>query len=483
MSFFVYDLGFLIIVSILGSIFLYKRRKNLNREMGIFFLYRTKVGIKLIERVSKKYKKLLNSIKYAIIALGYLLMAGIIYLLSESVYSYVKYPLVAELINAPPVFPVIPYFPKIFGVESMFPPFYFTYFIIAFVVVAVVHEFAHGIYARLYKIKIKSTGFAFLGPLLAGAFVEQDEKQMGKAKKVDQMTILAAGVFANVILTIIAFLLLWFIFTINFVPGGAIFNAYSSSQINISSISDIGGIEVLNPTNQELISIINGGMPVDLTINNGEEVNLTRLSTDGEDYYFDSEKFKAGLEQGGEKILVYGDYPAINAGMQGEIIWVQDEKIGTYNDLSKVMPNYAPGQKINVKTSYKGEIFDYNLILAEDPNQNGRAIMGIGNTLSSMLKIEDRFTFFKVPLTKYNYKSGFLYFLYYLVFWVFLLNLLVAFFNMIPCLIFDGGRFFYLTVWGITKNEKIARKMYKWAGIIILASVVLLLVVWLLRKF
>ena len=142
------------------------------------------------------------------------------------------------------------------------------------------------------------------------------------------------------------------------------------------------------------------------------------------------------------------------------------------------MPNYQPGEEVLIKTRYQGEILEYKIKLAEDPSQKGRAIIGIGNTLISSINIENRFAFFREQFTDYESKSDFLYFLYYMVFWVLLLNGSVALFNMLPLLIFDGGRFFYLTVWGITKKERVARLAYKWMGILILASMILLMVVW-----
>ncbi len=480
MDFIVYDLVFLIIVGILGSIFLYKRRKNLNREMGIFLLYRTQVGVKLIERVGERYKRILGCLKYVIIVVSYLLMAGIIYLYSQSVYGYLKYPLFTELISAPPVFPVLPYFPQIFGVENLFPPFYFTYFLVAFIVVATFHEFAHGIYARLYKIKIKSTGVVFLGPLMAGAFVEQDDKQMEKAKKTDQLAILGAGVFTNLILAIISFLLWWLIFSVNFVPDGALFNVYSTSLVNISSISVFGGIQVLNPTNQELIGLIDKGIPTDLVLSD-KNINLTKLDANGPAYYFEPESLKSQLEQNTSQIVVFEDLPAINSDLKGAIVEIDGSKIQTYEDVTKIMPGYKPGDEILIKTKYNGEILEYKITLAEDSSQKGRAIIGIGNDIFSAINTENRFAFFKKEYTNYDSKSDFLYFLYYLMFWVFLLNAGVALFNMLPLLIFDGGRFFYLTIWGITKNEKLAKWAYKWVGILILASLVLLMVVWAVR--
>ena len=56
---------------------------------------------------------------------------------------YILHPEITKIIKAPPIAPLIPYFPKLFGMESFFPPFYFTYFIVALAIVAVVHELSH----------------------------------------------------------------------------------------------------------------------------------------------------------------------------------------------------------------------------------------------------------------------------------------------------------------------------------------------------
>ena len=83
-SFYVYDITFLVLFSLWVVWFLYKRRKNLKREMGIAFLYRTQLGVKFIDYIAKKYHKFLNKLKYVIISVGFVLMAGIIYLLGKS---------------------------------------------------------------------------------------------------------------------------------------------------------------------------------------------------------------------------------------------------------------------------------------------------------------------------------------------------------------------------------------------------------------
>jgi len=325
MEFIYYDLIFLFLFGIFVAVFLYKTRDKLKREMKIAFLYRTKLGIGFINYVGENYRKTLGVLKYISISVGYVLMGTVLFLMSRMVYTYVKYPQITRLIKAPPLAPVIPYFPKLFGMETFFPPFYFTYFIVSIAVVATVHEFAHGIFAKYHKIKIKSTGVAFFGPLL-GAFVEPDEKQMDKKSKSAQLSILSAGVFANIIFAGI-FLLLWAgIFYSSFVPSGAVFDLYSSSVVNISSISMINGIIVNNATNQSIIELIA----------NSENVfneNLTKIIADDRSYLVEIENLKEQLEGRDDSVELYDDLPAINAGLEGDIIKVDGTPITTYAKL------------------------------------------------------------------------------------------------------------------------------------------------------
>ena len=41
-----------------------------------------------------------------------------------------------------------------------------------------------------------------------------------------------------------------------------------------------------------------------------------------------------------------------------------------------------------------------------------------------------------------------------------MISISVALINMLPVGIFDGGRFFYLTILGLTKSEKIAKRFF-----------------------
>lgn len=465
MSFITYDLIFLGLFIVFVVLFLSTRKKNLTKQ-GIIYLYKTQLGIKFIDTFSKRFEKILRPLQYAVIVCGYFLMGTVIWYFGRSVYLYLTTPL-ANLIKAPPIAPLIPYFPKLFGLESIFPPLYFTYFIIIIGVVAISHEFSHGIFARMHGFKIHSTGFAFLGPIL-GAFVEPDEKQMNKAKKIPQLSVLAAGTFANILMTILFGLIFWLFFSSFFVAAGAKFNTYALVELNVNSITFIG-----NETIRD---------------------NLVQVSAGGKNYFAYSDALKKAINGKTKIMTVYEDSPAFKVQLKGAIIEFDGEKIESQEELSKLIQSHKEGDDVKVKTLILGDGRDSNVEEERTydvklQKKDGRTILGIGNypvSNAGIFGIVYNYTFAKIkePAVFYKSKIGeFGWFVYYLLWWMIIINLLVALFNMLPLGILDGGRFFYLTVWGITGSEKVGKKAYSLITWILLASLVLLMVRWGLRFF
>ncbi|HUC38610.1 MAG TPA: site-2 protease family protein [Candidatus Acidoferrum sp.] len=81
--------------------------------------------------------------------------------------------------------------------------------ICSFIVILTIHEFSHGILARISKIKIKSIGVLFFGVIPIGAYVEPDEKAVSKLDKEQQNRISIAGVSSNLIASIVFFALMF----------------------------------------------------------------------------------------------------------------------------------------------------------------------------------------------------------------------------------------------------------------------------------
>jgi len=487
-SFYIYDIGFLIIFSLFVGIFLYKRRHNLKRE-GIMYLYRTRVGIKFINYVGTKYKRTLTVFGFIGVITGYFLMVVMLYFLYKLVYIYLFAPDIVRAIKIPPLMPLIPYLPAAFKI-SFLPPFYFTYWIISIAVIAIFHEFAHGIIARRYNVRIHTTGFGFLGPFLA-AFVEPDEKEMQEKSKYQQLAILSAGVFTNLILAVIFFLLLSVFFVAAYAPAGYIFNDYAVQIVEVSMITMIGGKFVDDASNQGILRLIKENNLTDDFVlgSNGNNLNLIKITANGNTYYMTVDNLKIQLEQDFPHVILYGDFPAINAGLKGAIIKINDNDIKGINDLTKIMEGYNPGDEIKIVTkTTDNKILEYDIVLGEDPNQEGRAIIGTRTReISGRLlgKIFNFFNFFKEPGTNYEprFNADFVVFIYNLIWWLALINLSVAMVNMWPVAIFDGGRFFMLSVWAITGSEKFAMASFKFMTYLILGSLLLLMFGWFVAVF
>jgi len=466
-NFIAYDLAFMFLVTLAVFLFIKKRKTNLKKQ-GLMYLYYTKFGLRAINWTSKKFAPILKPLEYVSISLGYILMISILWLIGTTLYIYLKYPIM-NTIKAPPVFPLVPYFPTIFKLEAFFPPFYFTYFIIALIIVAVSHEFSHGVFARLNNIRIKSTGFAFLGPIL-GAFVEQDEKQMNRAKLKAQLAVLSAGVFANIIMTLLFGLLLWIFFVSSFSPAGVYFNAYSQKILNTSEINSINNI----PLSEFSIS------------NLSTQSEFVEISSGNKSFFADPLVLKETLSKNYPYLIVFEDAPAFRTKLTGAILSIDNKSITSHDELREAILSYKPGENITIKTFDNDKEKTYQITLAE---REGKAFLGVGVMPQTHSGIIGWFYNFvssiKNPYIYYTSNLGaFGIFIYDLLWWIVIINFFVALFNMLPLGILDGGRFFYLTIaQGITKSEKIGRVAFKaitWAiGLIFL----ILMIKWFFSLF
>ncbi len=483
MSFYIYDIGFLVLFTAFVVWFLYSRRHNLKRE-GVLYLYRTRLGVKFINYVGGRYKKTLSVLGFIGVVVGYLLMISMLYFLYLLVYIYLFRPEIVREMKIPPLMPLIPYLPEAFNV-SFLPPFYFTYWIIAIAVLAIFHEFAHGVMAKRYDVRVLTTGFGFLGPFLA-AFVEPDEKQMEKKPKYQQIAILSAGVFTNLVLAVLFFLMLSGFFVLSYVPAGAMFNTYTPGLVEIGKISAIDGKVLESASKQGILNLIEeNNLTDDLILGNGE-LKLTKVIADGKTYYTTIESLKSQLEEDVEEVGLYEDLPAINAGLRGAIIEVDGVKIKDHDDLADVLESYKVGDVVKIKTkdyNDKNKILEYEIELAESPDGKGDAVIGIGYFSSGeriLGKVADFFNFFKKPATYYEprFNVDLIVFIYNLIWWLALLNLSVALINMWPVAIFDGGRMFMLSVWAVTGSERFAQMMFKLMTYLILGALLLLMVGW-----
>ncbi|KZX15156.1 peptidase family M50 [Methanobrevibacter cuticularis] len=192
-----------------------------------------------------------------------------------AVMTYLLFNSLSTVIDAPAVSLVIP------GVSIPGSPIFvpFVYGIIGLATVVVVHEFSHGILARVEKINIKSIGL-LLFAVLPGAFVEPDGDDMEIAKRSSRMRVYAAGSIANMSLFVIAFLITLtissFVIPGNFQQTGVeidrvIADSPSANVLKPGMIIEaINGVNVTDSnTYMDAVSTLKPGKPVYVTTNQG----------------------------------------------------------------------------------------------------------------------------------------------------------------------------------------------------------------------
>ncbi len=470
MNFFIYDIIFLILFVTGSSFFLYKRKKNLKRE-GLLYLYKTSWGIKLINRIGKKNKGVMNVLSWLSIISGYFLMAGMFYLVYFLVKIYFFLPETVRAIKVPPIMPLVPYLPQVFKLEFL-PPFYFTYWIVIIAVVAITHEMAHGIIAAHNKVRIKTTGFGFFPfffPAFPLAFVELDEKVMQKKKEFAQMAVLGAGTFANVLVAILFFAVLIGFFTFSFSAAGISYDTYATQSVFIKNITSVNGINVDSPTYQKLL---------DISENSGK--GLIEIKVGGEIYLATEEMI--GAQENGNEIILYQSAPAIEENLSSIITEINGISIYGIEDLVDELSKYSPGEEINITTIVDEGAVEKTIVLEEHPEQSGMPWLGIGfieQERGGLIGKIINMASFKKPNVYYKPRfDGLSVFVYNLLWWLVLISISAALINMLPVGIFDGGRFFYLTILALTKNEKTAKRSFMLLTKFFLFLFLLLIVFW-----
>lgn len=88
-----------------------------------------------------------------------------------------------------------------------------TYGWIALIVTIVIHEAGHGIIARIYNVRVDSTGIVLLLGLPIGAFVNIEREELNKVTLKKKSSILTAGPLNNMILAAVSLAALYFIIT------------------------------------------------------------------------------------------------------------------------------------------------------------------------------------------------------------------------------------------------------------------------------
>jgi len=251
-------------------ILVYRDRKNVKRQ-GIMIMRRSKKGRDTIDKIAKKHPRfwkgvgnfgIIVAICVMIIATAIMIKLALDLILTGARAGGLALLLpgpVATAIAIPGVF-VVPWWIWVIGIAIIIIP----------------HELFHGIMCRLDKIRIKSVGWVLL-LFLPGAFVEPDEKQLQKAKRITKIRVYAAGSFINIMigLLLLAILSIFIFFSGPQVhPVGLAYQKINGTPAYLANLSgpiiSINSISVTNP--EEMQSVLSKLKP-------GDRANVTTMDS------------------------------------------------------------------------------------------------------------------------------------------------------------------------------------------------------------
>lgn len=190
-------IAFLLIIAIL----IYLDRRKVKLE-GIVLIRRTKKGRNFIDSFAKKYKSFWRYFAITGVVISILALIGITFFLFNNTFALITkqteegaarilLPGPVQLPVSVPGLLILPWWIWVIGVA----------------IVMIPHEFMHGVVCRLENIRIKSVGWLLL-LFIPGAFVEPDENELKKRKRITKLKVYASGSFANIIVGLCILLIL-----------------------------------------------------------------------------------------------------------------------------------------------------------------------------------------------------------------------------------------------------------------------------------
>lgn len=167
-----------------------------------------------------------------------------------------------------------------------------TYGWVALIVTIVIHEAGHGIVARVYNIKVESTGILLFLGIPVGAFVNISPEELAKCTLKQKSAILTAGPLNNMIVVAVSLIALYFIVsTLTPIPtanipqyGLAVFGVTDhslASSIGLSTgsiIETVAGHKIYGVSDLEPLLKSNLGNVVSITWKDNKGYQITKLA-------------------------------------------------------------------------------------------------------------------------------------------------------------------------------------------------------------
>ncbi|MDD3984676.1 MAG: site-2 protease family protein [Methanobacterium sp.] len=258
------------------------------------------------------------------------------------------------------------------------------YGIIALMTVMIVHEFGHGIIARVEGVKIKSIGVLLLA-VLPGAFVEPDEEDIKKSPPISKLRIYAAGSIFNLILALKSYIILVFI-----------------------GVLIIGSVFI--------------GIP-------GLNIPGTTITTQPIGFAVNGPVFPTFHEEGVEITRITPKSPADGILTPGTVVQsINGVNVTSFTGFTTVLNHTHIGENVTFQTTQG----NYSIIVGPSPKNSSRGYIGIEYHQHLAVNSD-------VKKAVGEELPWFIYSLQNLFFWILLLNLAIGTFNLLPMKPLDGG--------------------------------------------
>ncbi|KAA0006129.1 MAG: peptidase M50 [Thermoplasmata archaeon] len=345
----------------------------------------------------------------------------------------------------------------IIGLPGINPVIPIGYGIIALAIAIIFHEFSHGILARAGKIKVNSLGLLFL-ILPIGAFVEPDEEQLMKVKRMKRARVFAAGPSTNIIIAIISILLLAFIFSPSIEPK-------ENGIIAANNFENVERWSIISSLNGKVIDNITSFEKASNNMEAGKFYNITYFKNGK----IHSEKYLHGIIV----IDTISKSPARNVIDKGSVIYkINGIEMNNITVFENFMNTTHADQKINI-SCYNGNFYNRSIVLANkykftyDEKDRGKGFIGIMVADISNIVVpssyypnlynpfKTNFLFFialpfrglspfpKEIMPLYNVPMATIFWpLLNFFYWIFWLNFALGTFNALPAIPLDGGYIF-----------------------------------------
>ena len=280
---------------------------------------------------------------------------------------------------------------------------------IALVLTIIVHEAGHGIVARVYGVKVESTGIVLFLGLPIGAFVNIERDELDKISIKQKSSIMTAGPMSNIILAGVSLFLMFLItssLTISQPINPNIFGV-SVTTINPNSLAESLGLTKGSTIQQIQNNEIRN--PADLNENLGSNLGKTVSIT--------------WLNENGEKVVKQATLPNVREPGKG-ILGVTVTEV---SDPKKVLDRY-------------NSLFVSNPLALLAPPTMAQGVIPFSSMMQEKYSSPIFGSFFSIPAN--------------LLFWLWFINFNVAIFNALPIGPLDGGQLYNAIINKKTEKRK-----------------------------